>query len=176
MRFRLDEKHYIDDQLLEPMTEIGDDTPWPFRYLRDTKIRDERGAMIVAKSGQAMVPSRAMTPLDDEAKRMFEKTFGEEKPNYDPTAPIPVMGNVKQTGGQQPNPTAAQNQQRVASGQQPHNPAPTTLANAGAPVDPNKGPVPGQPDGLPVSQGGPHAQATPPSPAPSGPGAGEKKV
>jgi len=98
MQFRLDENHYIDDRYLEAGTVIGDDTPYPFRYLKDTPVKDETGKPQVIKSGTAQIPSRAMTPLDDEAKKMYDKAFpGAVKLDRDPTVPVPVMGSTKQT-------------------------------------------------------------------------------
>lgn len=82
MKFRLDVQHYAEDKLLDAGTEVGDgcSVSW-----RDAK-------------GHALTPSKGMTPLDDEAKVLFKKTFpGESRPDIDPTKAIPVMGNVKQS-------------------------------------------------------------------------------
>lgn len=180
MKYRLDEKHYVDDMLLEAGTEVGDDTGYPWRYERDTMTKDKEGKPYLIKAGQPRPPSVSMTPLDDEAKNLFERHFGTQAPERDPTKPIPVMGNVKQEGMAQPRPTAQQTQQRTAAGEQPHNPKPVTLGSAGATpqspkpaLDPKKVGVPGEPDNHPVTRGGPQNQSAPPSPAPSGPGSGK---
>lgn len=77
MRYRLDSQHYIDDKLLEEGTEIGDGTPFPWRF----------------EDGTARPPSRSMVPLDDEAKRLFKEHFKTEGPvERDPTKAIPVQG------------------------------------------------------------------------------------
>lgn len=171
MRYRLDEKHYVDDMLLEMGTEVGDDTGYPWRYERDTMTKDKEGKPYLIKAGQPRPPSVSMTPLDDEAKKLFEKHFGTQAPERDPTKPIPVMGNVKQEGMKQPTPTPQQNQQRMAAGEKPSNPNPRPIGQ-GEDVDPKNGPTPGEPDGQPVSRGGPQNQSAPHSPAPSGPGSG----
>lgn len=130
MRYRLDEPHYIDDRYLDTGTEIGDDTPVPYRYTKDTSSLDENGKKIVLPAGSAVPPSRAMTPLDDEAKKLFAKRFpGDSKPDIDPTKPIPVMGNVKTSQplaqGQPPRPVA-------------HNPAPPPEPNKSLPPKDDK--------------------------------------
>lgn len=97
MRYRLDEQHYLNDCLVEAGTEIGDGTPYTFRYSVDTRVVNN-GKPEIIKAGTALPPSRAMTPLDAEAKAMFDKQFpGLDKPPIDPTAKIPIMGNVKET-------------------------------------------------------------------------------
>jgi hypothetical protein len=52
-----------------------------------------------------------MTPLDDEARAVFEAKFGEEKPNFDPTQSIPLTGaenapRVPGIAGPKPDPRA----------------------------------------------------------------------
>ena len=89
MQYRLDAQHYIDDMLLEPGTVIGDDSgSIAYRYVQDTD--DGRGG--VAKKGSSRPPSRQMTPLDDEAKKLYADYFGTTAPERDPTKAIPVQG------------------------------------------------------------------------------------
>lgn len=83
MKYRLAEQHYMYDQVLEPGTEIGDDTSFPHRAPKD----DPRTGR---KRGDRLPPSRAMIPLDDEAKKDFKAKFGEEAPGFDPTMDIPL--------------------------------------------------------------------------------------
>ena len=73
MKFRLDAQHYMNDRLLEVGHIIGDET--------DVGLPD------------GWVPSRQMTPLDDEAKAFFSRTFpGATYPERDPTKAIPLRG------------------------------------------------------------------------------------
>lgn len=78
MKFRLDIQHYIGDRLLEPGHIIGNETDVPFIDAR----------------GKPMIPSRNMTPLDDEAWDIFNKTFPgtQGRPERDPTKAIPLRG------------------------------------------------------------------------------------
>jgi hypothetical protein len=85
MRWQLLEPHHIDEQVLPVGTIIGDDTQWPFRATKE----DRR---IGRKVGDALPPSRAMTPADDEARKVFNDTFGGEIPETDPTKSIPLTG------------------------------------------------------------------------------------
>lgn len=85
MRWQLLEPHHIDEQVLPAGTIIGDDTQWPFRSTyNDRKIN--------RKIGDALPPSRAMTPMDDEARKAFDDVFQGEIPNTDPTKSIPLTG------------------------------------------------------------------------------------
>lgn len=78
MQFRLDTQHYINDRLLEAGTIIGDDT----------------GIAMVLPNGDQMKPSVNMTPLDDEARKLFSETFpGARLPERDPTKAIPLRGS-----------------------------------------------------------------------------------
>lgn len=77
MRFRLDTQHYINDRLLEPGHIIGDETDVP----------------LVLANGDPVKPSVNMTPLDDEAWKLFQDTFpGTKRPERDPTKAIPLRG------------------------------------------------------------------------------------
>jgi hypothetical protein len=102
MRFRLDTQHYLNDRLLEPGHIIGDGTDMP----------------MVLPNGQPMKPSVNMTPLDDDAWKLFNETFpGTHRPERDPTKAIPIRGtgdSAKQApqvqtgpGGQVIQPTGA---------------------------------------------------------------------
>lgn len=78
MQFRLDTQHYINDRLLEAGTIIGDDT----------------GIAMVLPNGDQMKPLVNMTPLDDEARKLFSETFpGARLPERDPTKAIPLRGS-----------------------------------------------------------------------------------
>ncbi len=87
MRFRLDAQHYADDKLLEAGMEVGDgeNSVSPWRYERDIKEKD-------IKAGQLRPPSLQMTPLDDEARKVYRDTFNTDTPERDPTKPIPLQG------------------------------------------------------------------------------------
>lgn len=85
MKYRLDDKHYADDKLLEPGTEVGDGCEVPWRYAAENKV-------LGIKAGQAMPPSVSMTPIDDEAKKIYTTHFGGVLPERDPTKAIPIMG------------------------------------------------------------------------------------
>lgn len=85
MKWQLLEPHHIDEQVLPPGTIIGDDTQWPFRSTyNDPKIG--------RKIGDALPPSTAMTPMDDEARKVYDERFGGAVPNTDPTKSIPLTG------------------------------------------------------------------------------------
>lgn len=78
MLFRLDAQHYINDRLLEPGHKIGDNTD----------------VAMVLPNGELMKPSVNMTPLDDEAWKLFQETFpGTRRPERDPTKAIPLRGS-----------------------------------------------------------------------------------
>lgn len=85
MKWQLLEPHYIDETVLPAGTIVGDDTPHPFRSTYNDKKIDR-------KIGDHLPPSRAMTPMDEEARRAFEETFGEEVPDIDPLKSIPLTG------------------------------------------------------------------------------------
>lgn len=91
MRFRLDAQHYVDDRLLEPGMEVGDGegVAHSWRYPADIHKED-----FDRKAGQAMPPSVQMTPLDAEAKKLYQDTFGTGKPERDPTKAIPLQGTL----------------------------------------------------------------------------------
>ncbi len=77
MKFRLDTQHYINDRLIEPGHVIGDETDIP----------------MVLPNGEPMKPSVNMTPLDEEAWKLFQDTFpGTRRPERDPTKAIPLRG------------------------------------------------------------------------------------
>lgn len=77
MLFRLDTQHYIHDRLLEPGHIIGDNTD----------------IAMVNADGSPLIPSRSMTPMDDEAWSLFNETFpGTRRPERDPTKAIPLRG------------------------------------------------------------------------------------
>lgn len=85
MKWQLLEPHHIDEQVLPPGTIIGDDTQWPYRSTYNDKKIDR-------KVGDPLPPSRAMTPMDDEAREAFETAFDGEIPEVDPTRSIPLTG------------------------------------------------------------------------------------
>ena len=96
MKWRLDEQHYDSDamKLLEVGTVVGDGCENEWRY-PDTAVPKEL-------RGKPRPPSRAMSPMDDEAKKAWFDKFGGEAPERDPTAAIPLTtvprdaaGNVK---------------------------------------------------------------------------------
>lgn len=103
MKWQLLEAHHIDEQVLPAGTVIGDDTQWPFRSTyNDPKIG--------RKIGDALPPSHAMTPMDDEARKVYDQVFGGEVPNSDPTRSIPLTGapdapRVAGPGSKPPPPT-----------------------------------------------------------------------
>lgn len=81
MKFRLDERHYINDRLLEPGHVIGEGTDVP----------------MVLPNGDPIHPSASMTPLDDEAMEVFKQRFpGARMPERDPTKAIPLRGTGDQ--------------------------------------------------------------------------------
>ncbi len=117
MKWQLLEPHHIDEQVLPAGTIIGDDTQWPFRATRDEK-KDRFGRGLDQKIGDPLRPSRAMTPMDDEARKVYEDVFQGEIPESDPTRSIPLTGapdSPKVRGPGQPIP---------ATKPQPVNPAP----------------------------------------------------
>lgn len=85
MKWQLLEPHYIDEQVLPAGTAIGDDTQWPFRSTYNDK-------KIGRKIGDPLPPSRAMTPMDEEAREAFQEAFHGEIPETDPTRSIPLTG------------------------------------------------------------------------------------
>lgn len=99
MKWRLDEPHFDSDAslTLPEGTVVGDGCENQWRYPESSANR--------AVAGKPRPPSRSMTPLDDEARRVWDEAFGEEPPERDPTKKIPitpidgkrdVAGNVKQ--------------------------------------------------------------------------------
>lgn len=85
MKWQLTEPHHIDEQVLPAGTIIGDETQWPYRSsYNDPKIK--------RKIGDPLPPSRAMTPMDDEAHRAFEAAFGEGVEPQDPSKSVPLTG------------------------------------------------------------------------------------
>lgn len=91
MRWQLLEPHHIDEQVLPAGTVIGDDTQWPYRSTYNEK-KNKYGGGVDRKIGDALPPSRAMTPMDDDARKVFEDVFGGEIPDTDPTKSIPLTG------------------------------------------------------------------------------------
>lgn len=85
MKWQLLEPHHIDEQVLPAGTIIGDDTQWPYRSTYDDP-------KIKRRKGDYLPPSRAMTPLDDEAYKAFSEAFGGEVPVTDPAKSIPLTG------------------------------------------------------------------------------------
>jgi hypothetical protein len=97
MQYRLDTAHHIDEQVLDAGTVIGDDTRWPFRSLRDERkpFKNKLGKEFTVKRGDPLPPSSNMTPLDDEARRLWSEYWGDDKEpgfNADPTQSIPLTG------------------------------------------------------------------------------------
>lgn len=84
MKYRLDEDHYDNDsmQLLPTGTVVGDGCDNPWRYPASSPNK--------ALAGTPRPPSRAMTPVDDEAKREYAKHFNEGVPERDPTRAVPI--------------------------------------------------------------------------------------
>lgn len=77
--------HHIDEQVLEAGTIIGDDTQWPYRAPKDDP-------KIKRKKGDALPPSHSMSPVDEEARKVYRALFGDDAPNSDPLASIPLTG------------------------------------------------------------------------------------
>lgn len=111
MRWQLLEPHHIDEQVLPAGTIIGDGTQWPFRSTYNDKKIDR-------KIGDPLPPSRAMTPMDDEARKVFDEVFEGEVPDPDPTRSIPLTGapDSPKVAGPGSKPPAAKSE--------PVNPAP----------------------------------------------------
>ena len=103
MKYQLLEPHHIDEMVLPAGTIIGDGTQWPFRSTYDDKKIDR-------KIGDPLPPSRAMTPMDDEARALFDKEYHGEVPEVDPTRSIPLTGApespVVRGAGVKPTPEA----------------------------------------------------------------------
>lgn len=158
MKYRLDTQHYHQDKLLEPGTEVGDDTDFPWR---DAK-------------GHPLPPSLQMTPLDDEAKRLYRDWHESDEPQRDPTHAIPIQGtgdSVRSPPAVRPgvptNPAARPaTNPNPPVGATPPKPAPevrgapgatpptATTSAAGPKVGDNKpaeGPKPGEPDHKPAA-------------------------
>lgn len=91
MKWQLLEPHHIDEQVLPAGTVIGDDTQWPYRATYNEK-KNKFGGGVDRKIGDPLPPSRAMTPMDDEARKVYDDVFGGEIPNPDPTRSIPLTG------------------------------------------------------------------------------------
>jgi hypothetical protein len=109
MKWQLLEPHHIDEQVLPAGTIIGDDTQWPFRATRDEK-KNRYGGGLDQKIGDPLRPSLAMTPMDDEARKVYDDVFGGEIPEVDPTKSIPLTGapgapTVRGAGTPPPKPT-----------------------------------------------------------------------
>ena len=85
MKWQLTEPHYIDEMVLQPGTIIGDETQWPYLAPKDD-------LKIKRKKGDPLPPSRAMIPMDDEARKFYSDYFGGEVPESDPTKSIPLTG------------------------------------------------------------------------------------
>ncbi len=134
MKWQLLEPHHIDEQVLNPGTIIGDETQWPYRATKEDR-------KIGRKVGDALPPSRAMTPMDDEARKVFYEKFGGEIPETDPTKSIPLTGaegSPKVAGpGQRPPPFK----------QEPANSAPEPAPQTGieAPAPKPAAPAPAAP-------------------------------
>lgn len=133
MRWQLLEPHHIDEQVLPAGTVIGDDTQWPFRSTYNDK-------KINRKIGDALPPSRAMTPMDDEARKVFGEVFQGEIPDPDPTRSIPLTGapdSPKVRGPGQPIPPATHQPVNAA----PKDDTPKTGMIASHPAVPTPHPV-----------------------------------
>lgn len=115
MKWRLDEPHYDNDSMmtLDTGTEVGDGCANNWRYPDASANK--------ALAGKPRPPSRSMTPLDDEAKKVWHQEFGGEAPERDPTRAVPItpadgkrdtMGHMKPDQPRpappgQPNPAPA---------------------------------------------------------------------
>jgi hypothetical protein len=112
MKWQLDAEHHIDEMVLPAGTIIGDGTDHPFRAVAD----DHK---INRKRGDHLPPSTQMTPLDDEARKLFKSTYGEDATEFDPMKAIPLTGaqgapKVQGVGAPRPSPTALTTPTRVA--------------------------------------------------------------
>lgn len=104
MRYRVIDKLYVDDKLIDPTdpryasVEVGDGCDIQWRYPVTSPRVDSNGFPIKSpvKAGDPMPPSRALLPLDDEAKQMWKDHYGEdhlgEEVVRDPTLQIPISG------------------------------------------------------------------------------------
>lgn len=131
MRWRLEEKHYIDDQVLEPGTLVGDETEHPYVF---TKADPKLGR----KVGEPMPPSRAMTPMDEEARAVWRKAFGDEPVERDPLKAIPLTG-AQGSPTVKPNPTKQPEnvKQGPATQKEPEQPKTGMLAESKPPLSPS---------------------------------------
>lgn len=97
MRFKLLVTHYIDDQLLEAGTEIGDGTSVPFRYPDNSPrtpspegqmegLDDEGKAMVAA------ITARSTVPLSELALNVDPAGAANNQQVPDPVDPSKVKG------------------------------------------------------------------------------------
>lgn len=114
MKWQLTEPHHLDEQVLPAGTIIGDDTAHPYRAPKDDP-------KIGRKLGDALPPSTNMIPMDDEARKAYDKHFKGQVPSGDPTASIPLTG-----APDAPRVAVVRPQPQVAgpNEQKPVNPAP----------------------------------------------------
>ena len=133
MKWRLEVPHYIDEQVLPPGTLVGDDTEHPYAFTQDD-------AKLGRKVGEPMPPSTGMTPMDEEARAVYRKKFGDSIPERDPLKSIPLTGAqgaplVKPATSTRPGimPESRQSEPAVPkTGPLAEGPKPTSTAPVGA--------------------------------------------
>lgn len=92
MKFLLEIDHYVDDRLLEKGAYVGDAEG----CVHDWRYRENQ--VNGAKAGERRPLSSAMTPMDDEAKKLMKQQLGRDKAIIDPTAAIPIQGTTQSPG------------------------------------------------------------------------------
>lgn len=165
MKWRLDADHHIDEMVLPAGTVIGDETRWPYRAVRpDKKMKSKDGKDMPIEVGDPLPPSSNMFPLDDEARRYWDKFWGDARDpggNPDPTATIPLTGaeNAPKVAG-----SAARDPAARPSPEAPHkapDPEPKTGINA---PNPDPGNVSMTKGGDPVHKPAPGPAVNPNAP------------
>ncbi len=92
MKYRLDAEAYVNNTLLPEGTIVGDEQAESWRYGPDDPNPKLRG--------QPRPPNASMTPLDDEAKKMFAAQYpGDTPPERDPTKKVPITPDKRDTAG-----------------------------------------------------------------------------
>jgi hypothetical protein len=119
MKYRLNSPHYHYDMILEAGTEVGDGTPFPWRYA----------------NGDPEPPSMEMEPLDQEAVKMYKDRFPHGRPDLDPAIMIkpPAVTSPPKVAPKEPpppTPNLAQNKPKLdlpaAPAAKPSGPTPTS--------------------------------------------------
>lgn len=91
MRLLLETDHYVDDQLLEKGMEVGDGPNAVHDWRRKKDYKN-------FKAGQHLPPSVSMLPLDEEGRKLMKDHYGDNIPDRDPTASIPIQGTTDAPG------------------------------------------------------------------------------